>query len=128
MNNDPNLNQIELEQKTRALDHLAETTVKGTKKINKVMKPPDNKQTNETVVINTYSTEFLNVLNDLRSIHRQPTVSRNKIRDKFLTLAEISPNDQIIKDTRETANDIITGKIQLKIEFGLSIMEAINAI
>ena len=92
------------------------------------MKSPDNKQTNETVVINTYSTEFLNVLNDLRSLHGQRTVSQSKIRDKFLTLAEISPNDQIIEDKREKANDIITGKIQLKIEFDLSIMEAINAI
>ena len=44
MNNDPNLNQIELEQKTRALDHFVKTTVKGTKKINKVIKPPDNNQ------------------------------------------------------------------------------------
>ena len=68
------------------------------------------------------------MLNDLRSLHGQPTVSQNEIRDKFLTLAEISPNDQIIEDKRETANDIITGKIQLKIEFDLSIMEAISAI
>ena len=82
MNNNPNLNQIELEEKTRALDHFAETTVKGTKNINKVMKPPDNKQTNETVVINTYPTEFLNVLNDLRSIHGQPTISQQS-QEKF---------------------------------------------
>ena len=80
------------------------------------------------MVINTYSTEFLNVLNDLRSLHRQPIVSQNEIRDKFLTLAEISPNDQIIENNKKTENDIITGKIQLKIEFDLSIMEAINAI
>ena len=128
MNNDPNLTQIELEQKTRALDHFVERTVKGTMKVNKIIKPSDNKQTNKTLVINTYSTEFLNVLNYLRSLHGQPIVSRNKIRDKFLTLAEISPNDQIIENKKETVNDIITGKIQLKIEFDLSIMEAINAI
>ena len=85
MNNDPNLNQIELEQKTRALDHFAETTVKETmKKKHRVIKSPNNdNQANETVVINTYTTEFLNVLNDLRSIHRQPTISQNEIRDKF---------------------------------------------
>ena len=84
--------------------------------------------TNETVVVNTYSTEFLNVLNDLRSLHGQPIVSQNEIRNKFLTLAEISPNDQVIEKHEETKNNIITGKIQLKIEFDLSIMEAINAI
>ena len=96
--------------------------------MNRITKPSDDKDMNETVVINTYSTEFLNVLNDLRSLHGQPIVSENEIRNKFLTLAEISPNDQVIEKHEETKNDIITGKIQLKIEFDLSIMEAINAI
>ena len=119
MNNNLNLNLIELEQKTKALDHFAETTVKGTMKINRVIKPPDNNnQANEIVVINTYSTEFLNVLNDLRSINGQPTISQNEIRDKFLTLAEISPSHQIVEDKNEIVNDTIMGTIQLKIEFG----------
>ena len=120
MNNNPNLNQIELEQKTRALNHFAETIVKGIMKVNRIVDSTINSidkdnQANETVVINTYSTEFLNVLNDLKSIHRQPTISREEIRDKFLTLAEISPKDEIVKDNNKTVNDTITEKIQLKI-------------
>ena len=46
----------------------------------------------------------------------------------FSTLADISPKDEIVEDKNETVNNIITGKIQLKIEIDLSIMEVINAI
>ena len=42
MNNNPNLNQIELEQKTRSLDHFAETTVKQTMKVNRIIEPTTN--------------------------------------------------------------------------------------
>lgn len=38
MNEDPDLNQIEMEQKMRALDHFADKTIEKTLKMNKVTK------------------------------------------------------------------------------------------